>query len=239
MPPKKTVDISEQLQDFRKVILQRLDSIDSNIKDLTTKLNETKTIAIQAANLADNAITQTALNKTLIDESNERIRKLEIDLDDQINRNMRSTLIFNGIEGTETNWDETSKLLADKISSLADEVTGIHDWIERAHRAKRRDKQVTTDNRPLPIIAKFCSWKQSEMIKTIIIDHKRNERDKTKHIYVEQMQSKELTARTNEAKKYRKELKSIHPEWKMFVSHPAKLMYKKPDKNKYDLLKAF
>ena len=146
MPPKKSVDISEQLQDFRKVILQRLDSIDSNIKDLTTKLNETKTIAIEAANLADNAITQTALNKTLIDESNERIRKLEIDLDDQINRNMRSTLIFNGIKGTETNWDETSKLLADKISSLADEVTGIDDWIERAHRAKGETNKI-----PLPI----------------------------------------------------------------------------------------
>ena len=43
---------------------------------------------------------------------------------------MRSTLIFNGIEGTETNWAETPKLLADKISSLTDEVTGIDDWIE-------------------------------------------------------------------------------------------------------------
>ena len=134
---------------------------------------------------------------------------------------------------------QTSKLLADKISSLTDEVTGIDDWIERAHRAKRRDKQVTTSNRPLAIIAKFCSWKQSEKIKSIIIDHNRNERDQTKHIYVEQMQSKELTARTNEAKRYRKELKPIHPKWKMFVSHPAKLMCKKPDKNKYELLMAF
>ena len=75
MPPKKVVDVCEQLEDFRKVILQRLDSIDSNIKDLATNLNETKTIAIEAANLADNAIIPTSLNKTLIDESNELITK--------------------------------------------------------------------------------------------------------------------------------------------------------------------
>ena len=49
------------------------------------------------------------------------------------------------------------------------------------------------------------------------------------------MQSKELTARTNEAKRYRKELKPIHPEWKMFISHPAKLKTRK--KTNYELLK--
>lgn len=52
-------------------------------------------------------------------------------------------------------------------------------------------------------------------------------------------QKYELSARTNEALKYRKDLKLENPDWLMFVSHPAQLLCKKPGETQYSIIKTF
>ena len=118
--------------------------------------------------------------------------------------------------------------------------TDITEWIERAHRGKRTDtnKEVRHQSSPV-IIAKFCTWKQAESVKRIVINFNKTETNRDKHVYVEQLLSPKLAEKSNLAKHHRKELKKIHPDWKIFISHPAKVMCKKPGENKYELLKEF
>ena len=233
MPPKKSNDISEQVEELKRVVLMRLDSIDANMKQLNETILETKKMANDALNLA-------CTNEANINKNNDnlliKIEKLEEQLEDQTNRSMRTTLVFKGIPGTERSLDQTSEVLSNKINEMCNKEVDISDWVERAHRSKANESENKTK---INIIAKFCSWRQSESIKKIVVDFNKNEPDISKHIYVEQLQSKKLTERTNNAKKRRKDLKQEHPDWKMFITYPAKLMCKKPGDSKYRVLDEF
>ena len=101
-----------------------------------------------------------------------KIATLENDLDDQISRNMRTTLIFSGINGNEVKWDETANKLSEMDQDL--EKDEIMKWIERTHRlTPKNDKS----GKPRKIVAKFESWKQSEKVKQIIIKFNRENKD--------------------------------------------------------------
>ena len=68
-------------------------------------------------------------------------------------------------EGMNESWEESEKIIKDKIRDLLqiqDELV-----IERAHRVGNRRRPRKRDDgteEPRPIIAKFQSWKQREMV---------------------------------------------------------------------------
>ena len=92
---------------------------------LTQSVEETKELAVIAARDASMALANTETNKKQITDNREeltkKIKQLEDILDDQVNRNMRSTLVFKGISlhESERSWDDTSKVLSDKISNMS------------------------------------------------------------------------------------------------------------------------
>lgn len=224
---------------------------------------ETNKIALTAIEKSNEALSISTQNKEQISEIVDRVEDLQTEqqgyaakikyledkLDDQVNRSMRSTLVIKGIEGTESSWEDTKNKLSNIISNLTENKSAniIESWIERAHRLKRNNTSNSNNDtnnnpnraRPINIVAKFTSWKHSEEVKRIIINYNKNKNnDNQPRIYVEQLQSN-LASRTNEAKKYRKELRLQHPDWLMYVSHPARLFGKKPGEDKYAILKEF
>ena len=72
MPPKKSNDISEQVEEFKRVVLMRLD--DANMKQLNETILETKQMANDALNLV-------CTNEANINKNNDnlliKIEKLE------------------------------------------------------------------------------------------------------------------------------------------------------------------
>lgn len=250
-PKNRNMDIQEQLQDIKISILKRIEAMEDNITALFTEFKAIKQTATEAKQLANDAVEHSNfIEAKLSCEIKESIailqkkhEELEYRLDDQVNRGMRETLVFKGIDGKEGTWSDTANKLAHVISSM-DEITTLEDvktWIDRAHRAKERsdpDRQI--QNRSPNIIAKFCSWKLAERTKSIIINYNKNNTTNTyKNVYVEQLQSKLLMGRNNDAKVFRKDIKQKNPEWKLYVEHPAKLMVKKPGDRVYSVLKEF
>ena len=73
------------------------------------------------------------------DHYERKIAVLEGVLDDQINRGMRTTLVFSGIEGDENNWDETAAKLSHNIHQMDPllEQTEILNSIERGHHPQK------------------------------------------------------------------------------------------------------
>ena len=75
-------------------------------------------------------------------------------------------------------------------------------WVEQAHRVKIKNGQ----ERESPnIIEKFTSWKNSGTVKNLFIQCNKQINDSNaSKICVEQLQSKLLATKSNEAKTYRK-----------------------------------
>lgn len=260
MGPKKSSDITEQFANLSERLFQKLDIFEEKLTEFNETLLETKKLVSVTAETANKALELASSNKTDINKLeasnsqhedtllnlNKRINDLEMQLEDQTNRNMRSTLILKNVPGKETSWGDTSATVANLLHSFdkaESAATILDDWIERAHRIKpnpqhQNDPNPTKRDGPLNIAVRFSLWKYSEKAKQILI--KRNNDPKfTNNIFVDQLQSKKLTTRTNKAKLHRKNLKTDHPDWKMFVAHPANLMCKKPGEERYKLLEEF
>ena len=161
---------------------------------------------------------------------------MEESLDDQINRGLRSTLIFKGIkeERNET-WEQTEEHLINIITRHTKLDRGaIEIMIERAHRGK----SSTKSKGPSHIYVKFHSWKDSELVKYEFIELQK------KHpkigVRVEQMFSTKLTLRRNAALLERKTLLENKSITNGYIKYPAVLMIKKDkgDKN-YTLFKSY
>ena len=165
-----------QLNNKYDQINQRMDtlqqSLDGNLKNIKSDIEVNSTTAKNALALATTNKTDILLtsneNYNLKQSLHELTLKLEIandQIDDQINRSLRNTLIFRGIplKPKET-WEETTTILAETISKQIPDLNKewIRETIERAHRSK------TGSN----IIVKFVSWQDSEHIKNSIIQYK-------------------------------------------------------------------
>ena len=249
MPPKKSSDSNKTHEEMNLAILKWLESIDNKFDQLNTRLIETNNIAMQAYQKAEEAHTlamKCLANNAEADQAiqhveqetvtfNEKIKELEAKLEDQINRSMQSTLVFILFyPGNEPSWTKTTETLSNLIHEIQAEIPCevAASWIERAHRVKSKNGKQESLN----IIAKFTSWKNSETVKDLFIQYNKtnkNQNSDTPKIYVEQLQSKLLAARSNEAKKVRKKLKEENPNWLLYVAHPAKLFCKKPGELKY------
>ena len=79
--------------------------------------------------------------KDVVDDLQKQLRVANAQIDDQVNRNMRKTLVIRGISQTDKKelWEDTSNHLANKISQITNnEITKVDvlNSIERAHRTK-------------------------------------------------------------------------------------------------------
>ena len=225
-------DFAGMFEEFKSSLLKRFDdrfdAIDKKIDFMLSSLNDVKCTADKALLLAEKGNTKSISNEeSLRDliEKNEacekRITLLENELDDQVNRSMRDTLVFKNVPGSETAWENTAKVLSRLINECDPTVSEEQAFrsIERAHRVKRNpvnDNDNEEKRKGSAIItAKFASWKCSEQVKEMFRKNKESD------VIVEPLLSKKLFARTNEAKLFRKEERLKHPKWKMFVSYPA------------------
>ena len=162
------------------------------------------------------------------------IRKIEgqlkaalIELEDLRNRSMRSTLIFKNIkEERKETWEDTARILTNfivedlKLSYRYDE---IDNQISRAHCGSSEDSHDNqTDHQGhRAIYAQFVNWRTAEEIRNRVIEL--NSKKQTP-VIVNQMFSKELTKRRNQALKKRKEVLQNDNELQIKLEFPAKLM---------------
>ena len=178
------------------------------------------------------------------------IRKIEgqlkaalIELEDLRNRSMRSTFIFKNIkEEKKEMWEDTARILTNfivedlKLSYRYDE---IDNQISRAHRGSSEDSNDNQTNRQghRAIYAQFVNWRTAEEIQNRVIEL--NSKKQTP-VIVNQMFSKELTKRRNQALKKRKEILQNDNELQIKLEFPAKLMSRnKHTKGKWEILQTF
>ena len=138
---------------------------------------------------------------------------------------MRSNLIFKGItEESKVTWDDTSQLLAGFITenlNLPYSFDQLDMQISRAHRTSdNNSSRRNNKSEPRPIIAQFVNWRVAkEVWQKIIHLHSRNHLK----VIVNQMFSKELTKRRNNALIKRKHYLRLHPGIQVKLDYPATL----------------
>ena len=182
-----------------------------NIDDILAKKNEIETLKDSVEPLQNGNV------------------KLTKSLDEQIDRNMRETLIFGGVNGVEKSWEDTkvnlanllTKLEEKKVEHKADRYTydDFYFGIVRAHRGAKGkyEKQI---------YAKFSSQQMVDHIKTLAFVNK--------NIFINQMRSPMVNERLYNGRKHIKELKAANDSknWKMFMNDRCQLMHKKDGADK-------
>ena len=241
----------EEIKNMLSELSDKLTQMDEKFEKITEELKQSIS---KADNKAEEALKLARENKTeleglkmqlelqnnKIEEQDDYIQELEDELDDMKNRSMRKTLIFKNVTKSKTspekNWNDTKNLLVNEIMKVlpSESRTEIYKNIERAHRSSS-EANFNRDS-PSPIIAKFNDWNVSENIKAAFI--KANQ-TKQSSIFVDQMYSKALTARRNEALKLRAKIKSEYPDIQGYVKYPAILMIKRRGERKYSTEKEF
>ena len=251
-------ELKNLMESTNERIKQMEEKMNQNHNELLSKITKVEATANEALSLArnnqnvindineSNQYVEENLEKKLKDEIEKatkaikeeiNINKLEvqlksfsIELEDLRNRSMRSTLIFKNIkEEGETTWEETAQVLRDFIVenlNLPYTSEEIDNQISRAHRSKRDDNNDR--NGPRPIFAQFCNWRYAEEIKNKIIYLTSR---KMLKVYVDNMYSKDLTERRNQALMKRKELMEATPNLVVKMEYPAVLKSKRKGSN--------
>ena len=237
---------------FEKLLQSREENIISHITTECEKINQNITaLSHRITTLEENVIINkdriSALenevkinNNTIYIETTERgndikrlnalVKELEDQVEDQTNRNMRSTLIIKGIkeDKNEKNWDDATNALVRNLTSIFDwDPDILHADIERCHRGRKEAEARNEDNRnqqPRPIYVKFHSWKAAEQIRRKIISANKEKRTR---IIVSHMFSKKTTKRMNEQLEIRKHLLNENKDWRAVVKFPGILLIKK------------
>ena len=103
------------VDDMKALLNEEKDDIlrEMNVKftEIRMDLKQVKEIAVKAEN--QSAMNETTINQLKSDVSDLKAanQKLMVQIDDQINRSMRKTLIFKGIkEEPNESWEETEKV---------------------------------------------------------------------------------------------------------------------------------
>ena len=132
----------------------------------------------------------------MIDSLNKECEHLKADLDDQINRSMRSNIVVKGIPDEENeSWNTSKEKLASHLSKLSGEnKSDIKDQLDRVHRSGK----FVRGGKPRNIYANFPHSTDA----AYYIDLSTKSRIKLKSNAtwrVEHQYSKSLTKRPNEA----------------------------------------
>ena len=239
---KNLGEINAKYENINTRIDTLQESLDKTLTDIRADITTTSTTATDAQTLAN--ANETKIQEILV--VNEQLKedvymlsagleKTNIQLDDQINRGLRNTLVIKGIprENKNETWDDTTAILIEEISRKLPNLT--KEWfenkIERAHRS------TTTKN----IIAKFVSWQDSELVKTSMISFNKNSKNKgNPAIIISQMFSPALTTRRNLALKERKDFIITNTTNDYILTYPANLLVReKGSKDQFKLYKEY
>ena len=224
---KLTEEISKTIKAETDKLHQRITQLDDKLKLMSNRITQNEKDVkdiINAVNDNQEAISSAQFEIRNLQES---VKILEDQLDDQIDRNMRETLIIHGIKGTETLWDATKKLLCSFLEELSEgelNRNDIHYSIVRAHRGGKENKAI---------YVKFNDHSMMDSIKDL--------RFKKNGIFINQLRSPKINQRIKEASKLKSELrkKEKSKNWKIFINEKVQLMVKKPNENRYCIHKQF
>ena len=208
----------------------KFDELSTRIETVDKKAEARELLAKQNQNNISNLTSEpTAFQEKLVEQA-KKIHELEENIEDQINRNSRDTLVIRGIkkENQEKTWNNTSHVLS---SSLC----GLFEWnpnqflsdIERAHRGDHKNPNS-------PIYVKFISWKFSQPVLDSII---RANRSRQTNISASQKYSDIVQKKMNRLLITRKEFKSDEEKssWKSSVKYPGVLMVKMLEDRNYNV----
>ena len=237
----KTLD--DKLDGIKEYLKNQIDLIkteyDQKISELTTKINnliedKNKT----KLNKNEDGTDEGGENENMMEKFEEltqkidnqvnKLKTLKDDQEMQIDRNLRSTLIFRNIKfnrDTEYDANRTIDILATAVNSHCPEL-GIEYFkgaVERGHRNFKPDRIITNRNKDSQpsISVKFLSWRDSNNILSSII--KANKDRKLTNIVVSQQFSKGTTRRRNAALERRKTLLTENQNMEYRLVYPATL----------------
>jgi len=223
---------TEIIETITKNMEEKIKSIETRTSVIEEKVNENYNLFNDRLTfLEPSETTGKESLKNLIEEN----KQLKLQIDDQINRSTRSTLVFKGLKEEENeDWETSETILTNLFNrhlNIDNKVT--KKMIDRAHRGGKR-----IDGKPgRPIFVKFNSWKDSQSVlkgfRELCINNNNMK------INVSQVYSKDLTKRRNEAMKKRKELLDKKDIISGFVDYPARLMTKTKTGDRYKLHKSF
>ena len=237
--------ITENIIEMKTTIKQNHQEVISKIEKVEKKTEEALILAKQNKTKINNINKdynefKKHCNPDLINNLTDHINKLEaqvrgtlMEIDDLRNRSMRNTLIFRNLpEGNNETWEDTCGLLVSYIYSklnLQYDQDTIDNQISRAHQgSEEKSRNVAEDSNPRqgpkPVLAQFVNWHFAEEVKAGII--KLNAQKRT-NVTVNNMYSKELTARRNEALKRRQEMIKNNKNTHIGLDYPAVLKSKK------------
>lgn len=171
----------------------------------------------------------------------ESIEEIQISLDDQINRSMRSNLVFLGLQETEARGQSTTKdivsdFIFNKLHKETDDVTleAINRTIVRAHRGKSTGDR----KKPRPIYVKF----NRDDTAAVLLQQSRKMKVSGNGVSVRPQHTKPLQDRVNNALKHRRQLLDEGSVIKAFVEYPATLkgvLSSSSNPNEYSVIKSF
>ena len=235
--------LTTEVKEHRNDMKTSIKNIEEKISNISLRVSANEKDLKNFAGKTETNIEDILANKNEIEtlkDSVEALRndnaKLTKSLDDQIDRNMRETLIFGGVNGVEKSWEETktnlakllTKLEEKKVEHKADRYSfdDFYYGIVRAHRGAKGKYERQ-------IYAKFSSQQMVEHIKTLaFVD---------KNIFINQMRSPLINERLYNGRKHIRLLKADNESktWKMFMNDRCQLMHKKDGADKYTVLKQF
>ena len=159
-----------------------------------------------------------------------KINSLNLQLEDQVNRSSRKTLVFKGIkEDGKESWSDTKELLSKVVAEVLEvDPEDTIEWIERAHRSRpNKFKKGKRD-----IFACFHNWNGSDHILKTFRYNGMNNDPAYQHVVVDQKYGKNTTWRRDQALLKRTQLKQGKKIFSGHVEYPAKLVVKYNKDNK-------
>ena len=248
MPPKPKKSTTEEDDPDSPVTYRGLESalnkhLNKTIEALQSSLEATTKIANNALTQVTKLEKEVAVLKEEIvklkkndAEQTGESKRLEENVEDRTNRQLRKTLVFHNIPEIESEtWEQTEKLVAEAIANVCDiKIEEARENLERVHRSAPNPRYK--GSAPRKIFAALYDWKFSEKCKA---EFKTQNISQSTKIICEQMYGPLTRARRDLAMKERKLLKTNKKVISAYVDFPAKLMAKTKKDGKYELIKDF
>ena len=236
------------IEDIRKIFVEENTKLEEKLMNSMSKLTEELhrlNTTINEQNIAFNIRLNSMDNKMLQFEANtfestsaingisteivdlkQENTDLKNKIDDIINRNMRSNLVFTNVPETEGNqFDSTRQLLVNLIERNLKEDS-YKGFVVRAHRGK-----PAVNGKPRVII---CKMARDDIADEIDYKFANLGQQRINNIRCSKQFSPELQQRRNQALFERKKLKENNEISKGYIKYPAALMVCKPNEKTHE-----
>ena len=226
--------MEESLLKFDNQLKERLSTVENIVIRLDKQYSEIREEVKAVTFKADKNAETISHFENEISQRDKKIEQLALEIDDLRNRGMRKTLIIKGIpEGAEGNdsWDNVKAFIISFLETHAG-ISGV--GVDRAHRAAKKNTPSASSAQapsiPRAIFVEFKFWEDSskvlrnagEICKKGFVYKGKNHR-----ISVEQMVSKRVQAKKQDALKVRKYLLHQNPNWTISVRYLDTIMVRK------------